>query len=94
MNKELKQLIDLDTMILNTSTDELYKNSDVNFLIGWQSGALGSFDDYLINDLYINCELLEKYNLFLNVTNIFNEKYEFTPCLLICILIMTRADAQ
>jgi len=52
MNKELKQLIDLDTMILNTSTDELYKNSDVNFLIGWQSGALGSFDDYLINAMF------------------------------------------
>ena len=33
-------------------------------------------DDYFVNDLLINYKLWDKYNLFLNITNIFDEKYE------------------
>ena len=33
-------------------------------------------DDYFVNDLSINYKLWDSYNLFFNITNIFDEKYE------------------
>ena len=33
-------------------------------------------DDYFVNDLFIKYNLTESYNLFFNITNIFDEKYE------------------
>ena len=33
-------------------------------------------DDYLVNDLNIKYKLWDSYDLFLNVTNILDEKYE------------------
>ena len=33
-------------------------------------------DDYFVNDLSINYNLWDSYNLFFNITNIFDEKYE------------------
>jgi vitamin B12 transporter len=33
-------------------------------------------DDYLVNDFYMKYNLWNEYNLFFNITNIFNEKYE------------------
>ena len=33
-------------------------------------------DDYLVNDLIIKYNLWNSYNIFLNVTNLLNEKYE------------------
>jgi Outer membrane receptor proteins, mostly Fe transport len=35
-------------------------------------------DDYIVNDLYMNFKLYNKYNMFFNVTNLFDEKYETT----------------
>lgn len=35
-------------------------------------------DDYIVNDLYINFKLYKKYNMFFNVTNLLDEKYETT----------------
>ena len=35
-------------------------------------------DDYFVNDLSIKNKLWDTYNLFFNITNIFDEKYE-TP---------------
>ena len=35
-------------------------------------------DDYLINDLLVNYELWDSYNLHLKITNLLNEKYETT----------------
>ena len=43
----IKQLIDLDTMILNTDLTAIYNDSDVSFLLGWQFGRLGGFDHKL-----------------------------------------------
>ena len=86
------QMVRVPRNIVNLATNfQLPKNKKINFLLNtkWSDTARDygngnrtyddeMVDDYLINDLYINCELLEKYNLFLNVTNIFNEKYETT----------------
>ena len=33
-------------------------------------------DDYFVNDLFINYKIWDSYNLFFNITNIFDEKYE------------------
>ena len=33
-------------------------------------------DDYFVNDLSINYKIWDSYNLFFNITNIFDEKYE------------------
>ena len=33
-------------------------------------------DSYLVNDLNINYKLFNSYNMFFNITNIFNENYE------------------
>ena len=33
-------------------------------------------DDYFVNDLSINYKLWDSYNLFFNITNVFDEKYE------------------
>ena len=33
-------------------------------------------DDYFVNDLQINYKMWDSYNLFFNITNIFDEKYE------------------
>ena len=33
-------------------------------------------DDYLVNDLYVKYKLYDKYNLFFNVENLLDEKYE------------------
>ena len=33
-------------------------------------------DDYFVNDLSIKYNLWDSYNLFFNITNIFDEKYE------------------
>ena len=33
-------------------------------------------DDYLVNDLTVNYEILDTYNLNFKITNLFNEKYE------------------
>ena len=33
-------------------------------------------DDYFVNDLFINYKIWNSYNLFFNITNIFDEKYE------------------
>ena len=35
-------------------------------------------DDYFVNDLSIKYNLWNNYNLFFNITNVFNEKYETT----------------
>ncbi len=35
-------------------------------------------DDYFVNDLSIKYNLLNSYNLFFNITNVFDEKYETT----------------
>ena len=35
-------------------------------------------DDYFVNDLSIKYNLWDTYNLFFNITNIFDEKYETT----------------
>jgi len=43
----IKQLIDLDTMILNTDLTAIYNDSDVRFLLDWQFGRLGGFDHKL-----------------------------------------------
>ena len=33
-------------------------------------------DDYLVNDLTVNYEILDTYNLNFKITNLFDEKYE------------------
>ena len=33
-------------------------------------------DDYLVNDLHIKSKIWDSYDVFLNVTNLLNEKYE------------------
>ena len=33
-------------------------------------------DDYLVNDLFIKYKLWNKYNIFFNITNVLDEKYE------------------
>ena len=33
-------------------------------------------DDYFVNDFSINYKIWESYNLFFNITNVFDEKYE------------------
>ena len=35
-------------------------------------------DDYFVNDLSIKYKLWDTYNLFFNITNVFDEKYETT----------------
>ena len=45
--KQLKQLIELDTMILNTQIEDLYNKSDITFLLGWQYNKLGGFNKAL-----------------------------------------------
>jgi len=43
----IRKLIALDTWILNASLEEVYNDSDINFLKGWQFGGLGGFDNKL-----------------------------------------------
>ena len=47
MNDQLKQLIELDTMILNTGVYDLYNRSDIRFLLDWQYSLQGSFNKAL-----------------------------------------------
>jgi hypothetical protein len=47
MNKQLKQLIELDTRILNTSVYDLYNQSDISFLLDWQYSRSGGFNKAL-----------------------------------------------
>jgi len=42
-----RKLIALDTWILNASLEEVYNDSDINFLKGWQFGGLGGFENKL-----------------------------------------------
>lgn len=42
-----RKLIALDTWILNASLEEVYNDSDINFLKGWQFGSLGGFENKL-----------------------------------------------
>ena len=53
MNNELKQLIELDTLILNTSVEDLMKDSDLKFLNGWQNGSLGGFESNLAKTISV-----------------------------------------
>ena len=53
MNNEIKQLIELDTLILNTSVEDLMKDSDLKFLNGWQNGSLGGFESNLAKTMSV-----------------------------------------
>ena len=52
----------------------------VSFVLPWLLYDIGDdderTDDYFVNDLNINYNLNETNKLYLNITNLFNEKYE------------------
>ncbi len=84
------QLVRVPRNILNISTNFKIPNlKNVNFTLQtkWSDMARDygngnrtfddeRLDDYLVNDLYVKYKLYDKYNLFFNVENLLDEKYE------------------
>ena len=42
---DIRKLIALDEWILNNDTVAVYNDSDIRFLLDWQFGRLGGFND-------------------------------------------------
>ena len=76
--------------IINLTTNyniSNYKNLDLTLNTKWSDVARDygngnrtyedeRLDDYLVNDLFIKYKLWNKYNIFFNITNVLDEKYE------------------
>ena len=86
------QLVRVPRNIINLSTDFKipgYKNLELTLNTKWSDMARDygngnrtfddeRIDDYFVNDLSIRYNLWNKYKMFLNITNILDEKYETT----------------
>ncbi|MBD1165233.1 TonB-dependent receptor [Pelagibacterales bacterium SAG-MED13] len=86
------QMVRVPRNIINLKTNFKipgYKNLDFNLNSKWSDVArdYGNgnrtfndevLDDYFVNDLNMNFKLNDKYNMFLNITNLLDEKYETT----------------
>jgi len=84
------QLVRVPRNLINLSTGFKipdYKNLDLTLNTKWSDTARDygngnrtfndeRIDDYLVNDLLVKYNLWNTHNLFFNVTNIFDEKYE------------------
>ena len=80
-----RNIINLDTNVKIPG----YENLDLTLKTKWSDMARDygngnrtysdeRIDDYLVNDLLIKYNLQNSYDLFLNITNILDEKYETT----------------
>ena len=47
---DMRKLVSLDSWILNSTIENVYNDSDIRFLLGWQFGSLGGFD-YQLSEL-------------------------------------------
>ena len=84
------QMVRVPRNIINLTTNYKipgYKNLDLTLNTKWsdvardygngnRTDADERLDDYLVNDLFIKYKLWNKYNIFFNITNVLNEKYE------------------
>ena len=78
-----KQLINLTTNMkipgyknLNLTLNTKWSDEARDYGNGNRTWVDEGLDDYLVNDLSIKYNLWNTYNLFFNITNIFDEKYE------------------
>ena len=84
------QMVRVPRNLINLSTNfklPVYENLNISLNTKWSDMARDygngnrtyndeRIDDFLVNDLYLKYDLWNTYGLSLNVTNIFNEKYE------------------
>ena len=84
------QMVRVPRNIINLQTSfQLPKDENLKFVLNskWSDTARDygngnrtyrdeMIDDYFVNDMSINYNFWNKYNLFFNITNIFDEKYE------------------
>jgi len=84
------QMVRVPRNIINLTTNYKipgYKNLDLTLNTKWSDVARDygngnrtyadeRLDDYLVNDLFIKYKLWNKYNIFFNITNVLDEKYE------------------
>ena len=84
------QMVRVPRNIINLTTNYKipgYKNLDLTLNTKWSDVARDygngnrtwedeRTDDYLVNDLFIKYKLWNKYNIFFNITNVLDEKYE------------------
>ena len=84
------QMVRVPRNLINLSTNFKlpgYENLNISLNTKWSDMARDygngnrtyndeRIDDFLVNDLYLKYDLWNTYGLSLNVTNIFNEKYE------------------
>lgn len=84
------QMVRVPRNVINVQTSfQSPKDKNLNFVLNskWSDMARDygngnrtyqdeRIDDYFVNDLSINYNLWDSYNLFFNITNIFDEKYE------------------
>ena len=84
------QMVRVPRNIINLTTNYKipnYKNLDLTLNTKWSDVARDygngnrtyedeRLDDYLVNDLFIKYKLVNKYNIFFNITNVLDEKYE------------------
>ena len=79
----LRQLINLQTSVkipgyknLNLTLNTKWSDTARDYGNGNRTWVDEGLDDYLVNDLSIKYNLWNTYNLFFNITNILDEKYE------------------
>ena len=84
------QMVRVPRNIINLTTNYKipgYKNLDLTLNTKWSDEARDygngnrtwedeRTDDYLVNDLFIKYKLWNQYNIFFNITNVLDEKYE------------------
>mgnify|MGYP001469790307 CR=1 FL=1 len=84
------QMVRVPRNIINLTTNykiPRYRNLDLTLNTKWSDVARDygngnrtyadeRLDDYLVNDLFIKYKLWDKYNIFFNITNVLDEKYE------------------
>ena len=84
------QMVRVPRNIINLTTNYKipnYKNLDLTLNTKWSDVARDygngnrtyedeRLDDYLVNDLFIKYKLWNRYNIFFNITNVLDEKYE------------------
>ena len=80
-----RQIINLQTNVkipgyknLNLTLNTKWSDTARDYGNGNRTWVDEGLDDYLVNDLFIKYNLWNSYNLFFNITNILDEKYETT----------------
>ena len=75
-NIKIPKYKNLDVSLISKWSDEARDYGNGNLNRNGKSFNDGELDSYFVNDLSVKYNYLNSYNLFLNITNILDKKYE------------------